>query len=61
MIYKAGSRFKIRQEYFARDGMRSITGTVIRDYPGTDFRVVLRDGLRTPETWHIYWLTREHK
>jgi hypothetical protein len=61
MIYKAGSRFKLRQEVYNRDSLRSHTGTVIKAYPDSDLRQVIRDGLRTPETWHIYWFTREHK
>jgi len=60
MIYKAGSRFRIRREYYAAGNMRSRSGTVIREI-NANLRRVIRDGLRTPETWHITWFTREHK
>ena len=63
MIYKAGSRFRISKEWFAwgNNPKMSRNGTVIRARPGSDQRRVLRDGLRTPETWHVNWFTREHK
>lgn len=58
MIYKAGSRFRIHKSW--EGGLKSRNGTVVRELPD-DQRRVLRDGLRTVETWHINWLSREHK
>ena len=59
MIYKAGSRFRVSKEWKGR--LKSRNGAVVRELPNTYLRRVLRDGLRTVETWHIGWLTREHK
>ena len=61
MIYKAGSRFRIHKSWEAQwHPLTSRNGVIVRELPN-DLRRVLRDGLRTVETWHIHWFTREHK